>query len=132
MTVIQRDTAEILRAQLGGQYLAAVWPGVEAVLHVEDDWRATDSSVKVLVADDSPPTPLLHKYFAEPLLRVTVIARGRTQARAIAAGCADWIATVRLPGIRINNVSTLAEGRGRSTGNYLVFFTVPATVRPVS
>jgi hypothetical protein len=130
---MQRDATKEIQEALQ-PHLDTRWPAitVESVLHVEDDWRATDSSVKVLVANDSPPTPLLHKHFAEPLLRVTAIGRGRTQTREIAADAADWISRLRIPGIRINNVSTLAEGRGRSTGNALVFFTVPAIVRPVS
>lgn len=106
-------------------------PAIEPVLEVDSTWVAGEDSIKVLIADDTPNAPLLHGHFAEVLLRVTVIARGRSEARSIAAGLADWVRTsARLSGVRINNVSTLGEGRGRSTGNALVFFTVPAIVRP--
>lgn len=128
----QRDIADELCTRLQAEYLDDLWPIAQAVLHVEETWVATGDSVKVLIADDSPPTPLLHRHFAEPLIRVTTIARNRTQARQIATGVADWFGTLRIPGIRLKAVSTLAEGRGRSTGNMLVFFTVPAITRPVS
>ena len=129
---MQADPADMLCDALQTGYLEANWPTAEAVRHVGAGGAATDSSTRVLVADDTPTAPLLHKHFADVLLRVTVIGVGRTHTRAVAAGCADWIkAPRRVAGMRVRNVSTLAEGRGRSTGNDLVFFTVPAIVRPI-
>lgn len=129
---MQRDAASAVMDALQEGYLDALTPTVEAVLEIDSTWAATDQIRRVLVADDSGPAPLRFGCLAEPLLRITAIGRGRTATRALAAGCADFIPQIDVPGIRLKSPSTLAEGRGTSTGNYLVFFTVPAITRPVS
>lgn len=105
--------------------------GVELTLEVDRDWRATDDTWQLLVADDGGGA-LLHGHFAEPTIRVCAIGAGRTATRALAAGAADHLQTHGAAGVaRLSGVTTLREGKDRTTGNVLVFFTMLAIVRPL-
>lgn len=84
----------------------------------------------VLVADDGGPN-LLHRVFAQPLIRVSCYAPGRSAARGRAATIADWMMTSRIAGVaRVRNVSTLLTGRDTDTGARFASFTAPVYTRP--
>ena len=132
------DAAKLIKdAYLG--WLADAYPACTAVLEGEVDYdpRTTPNEQQLLVADDGGPRLLATAWAprqtpAQPLIRVTVFARGRTVAREIADRAADWILANRPAGIaRIKNVSGLLITKDRATGAYLASFTMPAMVRTV-
>lgn len=129
--LVQADPAKSVKNALVG-YLDDEHPTATAVLEVPDDYRPTLTTPLVLVADDGGPD-LLHRIFAQPTIRVTVFAVGRTQARAICADIGGWLLANRPAGIaRIRNVSAVLEAKDDKTGAFMASITVPTIVRPVS
>ena len=129
--LVQRDPAKDIKTALVG-YLDDEHPTATVVLEVSDAYRPSPTTPMVLVADDGGPD-LLHRIFAQPTIRVTVFAAGRTQARAICADIGGWLLANRPAGIaRIRNVSAILEAKDDKTGAFMASITMPTIVRPVS
>ncbi len=120
-------------AKAAKNYLAAVVPAMVAApaptfgLVLPASWT-TKSAPAVVVFDDSGPArwPVTTR----PLLRVTVWADGRDQARAIAGAALAVLTSHRVPAIAtLTEPSGLLEARDSNTAAVLVSFTVRAQSR---
>ncbi|AMU39241.1 hypothetical protein A3N99_02825 [Mycobacteroides abscessus] len=126
----QADPARIVKDAYAG-WLATARPACTAVLESDSEYQPIGTAQQLLVADDGGPA-LKFRVLAEPIIRVTAFAHGRTLARQIGAESADWIVAHRPAGIaRIKNVSALLVTKDRATGAWLASFTMPVIVRPI-
>jgi len=128
--LVQADGARIIKDAYAG-WLASAYPNCTAVLEGDSSYQPAADRQQLLVADDGGQ--LMCEVLANPLIRVTAFANGRTVARDIAAHAAGWIADNRPAGIaRVKNVSALLVTKDRETGAYLASFTMPIIVRPTT
>ena len=104
------DPAKAIR-----DHFAAVLPGLldaplpTIALNVPDDWTR-DSAPHVGVFDDGGPT--LWPIYAEPVVRVTVWANGRTLSRTIAGVCLGILYAHTITGVaQVTDISGLLEAR---------------------
>lgn len=128
----QRDPAKAIKTAL-----ADFFDGDVAVtLEVPDDYTPVDGEPVLLVADDGGDQVNAGPWMAgKGLLRITVrmtaMARGRTEARATLDAAMDHLLANRPDEVaRIENVPAVLDTRDRETGAYLASITMPVVVKP--
>ena len=133
MTVyVPSDVARSVKDYLKGE-MATAFPTLTTGLELSPSWTKSSAPALVVFDDGGPVRAAEWPVATRPLLRVTVWAAGRSEARSIAARALGSLLCKPVPGVsRIKPATMLLDTRDSNNGGYVATFTVNATARTVA
>lgn len=112
---------DFLDAQLAAE-------SVDAALNLPVKWQPDTHSTAVVVNGDGGSVDEWPVYTGDQV-RVTVYAKGRTEARRIAGLCMGWLLALPVPGVTVRPGTSLLDERDTATGGFIAGFTVRTRAR---
>ena len=123
-----RTVADWLKTEL-----AAAFPTLTIGLELPSSWSKTSPPALVVFDDAGPIRAGEWPVATRPLLRVTVWAGGRSEARTVAGRALGLLLCKPVPGVaRVKPATQLLDTRDSNTGGYVASFTVNTTARTVA